>query len=151
MLASSANIPDNIKWAKYYCQYLSPEGCVFISRHPQTETPDNSSLSSAAWREDTLSWKPSDQHLLLMMCFRPIFGLPFLVTKCRLFNQDLKTHASNLNMCARLRGDFVLWRSLMRYTELLGKLNRPTNLKQCSSSVKPTICSQPLVNGTVVL
>lgn len=43
MLASSANIPDN-KVSKYYCQYLSPEGCAFISWNPRTETPDNSSF-----------------------------------------------------------------------------------------------------------
>ncbi len=137
MLASSANIPDNIKWANTTANTWALRAVSLLAAPTNRNSRHLQPFSSAVWREDALSWKPSDRHLLLKTCFRPIFGLPFLVTKCRLLNQDLKTHASDLNTCARLRGHFVLWRGLMLYTELLGKLKSPDHLKRCSSSVQP--------------
>jgi len=70
MLASSANIPDNIKWANTTANTWALRGCVFISRHPRTETP-------AAWQEDTTTSSP--KNLRINICFwrcvfRTIFG-----------------------------------------------------------------------------
>lgn len=137
MLASSANIPDNIKWANTTANTWALRAASYLPT-PTNWNSRQFRLSSAIWEEDSiLSWKPSHQHLLLIMCFRPIFGLPRLVTKCRLLNQDLKTHASNSNMSARLRGDFVLWRGLVLHTELHWQTQSSDHLKPYSSSVQP--------------
>lgn len=142
MLASSANIPDNIKWANTTANTWALRAASYLPT-PTNWNSRQLRLPSAIWEEDSLfSWHPSDQRLLLIMCFRPIFGLPRPVTKCLLLNQDLKkikiiiiTHASNPNTSARPRGDFVLWHGLVLHTER-ASLTNSDYLKLFPSSVQ---------------
>ena len=152
MLASSANIPDNIKWANTTANTWALRAVSLLAetQKPKLQTTP-AFLPPYDKRTHHSPDNPQINICFLMMRFRPIFGLPFLVTKCLLLNQDQKTHASNLNTCARLRGEFVFWRGQMLYTELLEKLSCPTIWNSVSPLFNPTICTQPLVNGTVVL
>lgn len=89
---------------------------------------------------------PQIKHLLLMMRFRPIFGLPFLVTKCRLLNQDLKTHASNRKHVCQTEGRFcfVTWPDAIHPSFLENSIVRPSE-SGVPPLFNPTICTQPLV------
>lgn len=129
MLASSANIPDNIKWANTTANTWALRAVSLLADTHKPKLQTTPAFPPPNGERTHYPENPQINICFLMMRFRPIFGLPFLVTKCRLLNQNLKTHASNRNTCARLRGDFVLWRGQMLYTELFWKTQLSDRLK----------------------
>lgn len=75
MLASSANIPDNIKWINTTANTWALRAVSLI-----TETHKPKLQPFLRLLHEDIILKPSDEWPFLCV-FRPIFGLPFLVTK----------------------------------------------------------------------
>lgn len=106
MLASSANIPDNIKWINTTANTWALRAVSLI-----TETHKPKLQPFLRLLHEDIILKPSDEWPFLCV-FRPIFGLPFLVTK-NLNKPKKKKNCScqkeNLQVCAKLKGEYLFF------------------------------------------
>lgn len=88
--------------SKYYCQYLSPEGCVLNSWNLQTQSP-----AFPPPHDKKTQHYPEDPQIivcLLMMRLGQSLVCPFWLQSGWLLNRDLETHADNLKRVCQTEG-----------------------------------------------